>query len=195
MSQLSFLIFQGLSLHILFLFLEIWKFSVQLCSCSNIIGFFYVLCSTNFTWLWGNFLKPYPALICILYAKSHKLPVSARWLHTKAFCSFVAIVSMVQCRTCNNYESLSYRLQQLESAMVGGEQASNEELKQKRKKKLKHVEERKLRLAGWWCLFVLFVCFVCLFQYPKCYNFKLLNFIAPCRTFQTKIAYYLFVKN
>ena len=32
--------------------------------------------------------------------------------------------------------------------MVGGEQAANEELKQKRKKKLKHVEERRLRLAG-----------------------------------------------
>ena len=41
-----------------------------------------------------------------------------------------------------------HRLQQLESAMVGGEQAANEELKQKRKKKLKHVEERRLRLAG-----------------------------------------------
>ncbi len=41
-----------------------------------------------------------------------------------------------------------FRLQQLQNAMVGGEQAANEELKQKRRKKLKHVEERRVRLAG-----------------------------------------------
>ena len=34
--------------------------------------------------------------------------------------------------------------------MVGGEQAKNEEVKERHKKKKKHVEERKQRLQGEW---------------------------------------------
>ena len=36
--------------------------------------------------------------------------------------------------------------------MVGGEQAQNEEIKEKRKRKKKYAEDHRLKLAGNWSL-------------------------------------------
>lgn len=45
----------------------------------------------------------------------------------------------------------TFRLQELQQQMVGGEAASNQEMKEKRKNKIKFAENRKAKLAGKYC--------------------------------------------
>ena len=45
-------------------------------------------------------------------------------------------------------ESAKKRIEQLEQQLVGGEQAGNEALKQKRQRKIKEAEKKMQRLAG-----------------------------------------------
>ena len=51
-------------------------------------------------------------------------------------------------RKGENAESAKKRIEQLEQQLVGGEQAGNEALKQKRARKIKEAEKKMKRLAG-----------------------------------------------
>lgn len=42
----------------------------------------------------------------------------------------------------------TFRLQELQQQMVGGEAAGNQEMKERRKNKIKFAENRKAKLAG-----------------------------------------------